>query len=333
MPGSYENIVNYTPPLERADDFEPFWAAGLRELAAADISWQETDYAYPLPQVRVRRVVLAAVDGAPLHGLYLCPAGAGVDQPVPGLIRWHGYSSNCGQIGELLPWALMGFAVLALDVRGQTGASPDPRRYKTGSFSGWMTRGLDAPENYYYYRVYTDAVQAALALALRPEVAPWMAFFGNSQGAGISVAAAALLSRFGGEFADWPTPAALGLGTPFLTHFSLALSEQRGGPLDEFGQYFRMSDPLHRTENHILRVLSYFDIMNFAPWVECPALIAVALRDTVCPPPAVFALVNHLRGKREVCVYPDYEHERIDPHLDRLILFLAGQAPLNRQSP
>ncbi|MDR0434727.1 MAG: acetylxylan esterase [Gracilibacteraceae bacterium] len=334
----YENLTGYMPPLEREIDFEPFWENSLRELAAGErysvrpeqetdiFVWQETDCRYPLAQVRARSVTLTAIDGAPLRGLYLCPAAASAENPVPGLIRWHGYSSNHGNICEILPWALMGYAVLALDVRGQTGDSPDFYQDKTGSYSGWMTRGLDSPKNYYYRRVYLDAVQAAVALSRRPETNSFLAFFGNSQGAGISVAAAALLARFRMAFPDWPTPSALGLGTPFLTHFSLALTEQSGGPLDEFGLYFRLRDPLRRAEKQILRLLSYFDVMNFAPWVTCPALIGVALKDTVSPPPAAFALVNHLGGQREVCVYPDYGHERIDPYLDRLILFMTEQA-------
>ncbi|MDR1320797.1 MAG: acetylxylan esterase [Gracilibacteraceae bacterium] len=339
MSESYEDLTGYTPPLEREGDFEQFWESSLRELAAGERStayqepgesifdWRETDCHYPLPQVRARRVELTAPDGAALRGLYIHPVWAGPENPVPGLIRWHGYSSNHGYICEILPWALMGYAVLALDVRGQTGDSPDPRRYKTGAYAGWMTRGLDAPENYYYRWVYLDAVQAAVALSRRPEVGSRLAFFGNSQGAAISAAAAALLSRFASVFPDWPAPSALGLGTPFLSHLSLALDEQSGGPLDEFSMYFRMHDPLRRTEKQVRRLLSYFDVMNFAPWITCPALVSAALRDTVCPPPAVFALINHLGGRREVCVYPDYGHERIDPHLDRLILFLAEQAP------
>jgi cephalosporin-C deacetylase len=339
MPESYETMMNYTPPLEREADFESFWEESLYELIAAEqaadiFNWQEIDYPYPLSQVRVRRIVLTAADGAPLRGLYLCPAGAGAGNPVPGLIRWHGYSSNRGQICELLPWALMGYAILALDIRGQTGDSPDPHGDKAGSFAGWMTKGLDSPKNYYYRRVYTDAVQAAVALARRPETTLRLAFFGNSQGAAISVAAAALLSRFASEFVGWPQPVALGLSTPVLAHISLALKEQSGGPLDEFRQYFRMRDPLRHTENSVRRLLSYFDAMNFAPWVTCPALIGLALLDTVCPPLSGFALVNHLGGRREVCVYPDYAHECIDPHLDRLILFLAEQIPPpNRQFP
>ncbi|MDR1961450.1 MAG: acetylxylan esterase [Gracilibacteraceae bacterium] len=348
MAETYEELMRYEPPLEREADFEAFWENGMRQLAAAEqnasgdeasagsiFSWQETEYTYPLPQVRVREVILTAWDGAPLRGWYLCPAGANPGEPVPGLIRWHGYSSNRGKLCELLPWALMGYAILALDVRGQTGDSPDPHREKTGSFSGWLTRGLDAPENYYYRRVYLDAVQAAVALARRPETdGKRLAFFGNSQGAAISVAAAALLNHFGG-LCGWSVHvSALGLGTPFFSHISLALAEQKGGPLDEFSAYFRMRDPLHRTEKHVRRVLSYFDVMNLAPWADCPALIGIGLQDAVCPPRAGFALVNHLGGRREVCVYPDYGHESIDPHLDRLILFMAEHmlAP-NRQFP
>jgi cephalosporin-C deacetylase len=318
------------PELTRAEDFEVFWEVALTELKQEAnkregfFTWEAERVVYPLPQVTIVKVVLKALDGSPLHGYYLCPTGAGEGARVPGLIRFHGYSSNKGKLSELLLWALQGYAVLALDVRGQTGDSPDFRTYQTGAFAGWLTRGLDCPEHYYYRAVYQDAVQAVEALARRPEVdAERLGLFGNSQGAALSVAAAALREHFAPELDFVGRVRAVGLGTPFLSCLDLAYAQHTEGPLTEFSSYFRMYDPTHRTEARVFAILSYFDIMNLAPWASCQALISVGLKDGVCPPETGFALAGHWGGDGELVLYPDYEHESIDAHIERLIPFFA----------
>lgn len=339
-------LKRYHPKLTRQADFEGFWQQAIEELfpeKTGSKSWridvespdilQEfrvgfnlelEEYSYPLKQVKVYKASLEASDGAILHGWYLKPTNSGTNK-VPALVRFHGYSSNKGKICELLLWALQGYAILAMDVRGQCGDTPDPREYKAGSFSGWMTLGLDSPMEYYYRQVYLDSVQIIEALARLPEVdSTKIGLFGNSQGAALAVISSALITRFakivGGITA---TVVAINVGVPFLTDIQRAYKEHTEGPWTEFDWYFRMHDPLHRREDEIFSTLSYFDAMNFAPWVKCPVLIGVGLKDTVCPPPTSFALYNHLAGKKEIIVYPDYAHESIDSHVDSQISFFA----------
>ena len=158
-------LQKYHPKLTRKFDFEGFWRTAMEELFPdetgvkswkIDIESQDVlkefrigfdltleDFPYPLKQVKVYIATLEAADGTMLKGWYLVPASAGADNKAPALVRFHGYSSNKGKICELLLWALQGYAVLAMDVRGQCGDTPDSRVYSTGSFSGWMTRGLE----------------------------------------------------------------------------------------------------------------------------------------------------------------------------------------------
>jgi cephalosporin-C deacetylase len=84
-----------------------------------------------------------------------------------------------------------------------------------------------------------------------------------------------------------------------------------------------MYDPFHEREDQIFECLSYFDIMNFAPWVSCPVLVSVGLKDTACPPPTNYALFNHLAGEKQIVPYADYGHETIDNHIDKQIIFFA----------
>lgn len=342
-------LKKYHPKLTREQDFDGFWRNAMEELFPDKVgvkSWRIDiesenilkefrvgfdlcleEYPYPLTQVKVYKAALEAADGTLIHGWYVVPAKGGDNNKVPGLVRFHGYSSNKGKICELLLWALQGYAVLAMDVRGQCGDTPDSRTYTSGSFSGWMTLGLDSPLEYYYRQVYLDSVQIIEALARRPEVdADKIGLFGNSQGAALSIAAAALITRFSDEVNGITAKVgAINAGVPFLTDMKKAYQESTDGPWSEFDWYFRMFDPLHEREDDIFTCLSYFDAMNFAPWIKCPVLIAVGLKDSACPPLTAFALYNHLKGEKEIIVYPDYAHESIDSHVDKQIQFFASK--------
>lgn len=320
-----KELKEYHPELTRQPDFEKFWNGAIEELHV-DFYLELKEYPYPSDRVMVYKASLKATDGTILRGWYLSPRDAGPNNSLPALVRFHGYSSNKGKICELLLWALQGYSVLAMDVRGQCGETPDNRVYKTGSFSGWMTLGINSPLEYYYRQVYLDSVQIIKALARRPEVdSTRIGLFGNSQGAALAVVSAALLSKFHNSLNENTIKiVAINAAVPFLTDMKRQYQEHSDGPWAEFGWYFRMQDPTHEREDEVFNCLSYFDAMNFAPWVSCPVLIAVGLKDTACPPSTAYALYNHLGGKKQIIPYPDYGHESIDSHVDKQIEFFAS---------
>jgi len=47
----------------------------------------------------------------------------------------------------------------------------------------------------------------------------------------------------------------------------------------------------------IYDVLSYFDIKNFAQWIECPLIMGIGMLDEVCPPHINFAPIIRLNPK------------------------------------
>ncbi len=340
-------LRNYKPDLTRRPDFEQFWQIAMEEVFPGDEglpSWKintesqeiteeyQVSYdleleacTYPIEKVKIYKASLEASDGTIIRGWYLHPAEASEADRVPGLVRFHGYSSNKGKISELLLWALQGYAILAMDVRGQCGDTPDSRVYSSGSFSGWMTLGLNSPMEYYYRQVYLDSIQAIEALARRTEIDPHkIGLFGNSQGGAIALNAAALISRFSDRIPGITARVAtVNAGIPFLTDIRRAYKEHSDGPWMEFDWYFRMYDPFHEREDAVFECLSYFDTMNFAPWVECPVLVSVGLKDTACPPPTIFGMYHHLGGEKEIILYADYGHESIDNHVDKQIVFFA----------
>ncbi|MGE4273665.1 MAG: acetylxylan esterase [Desulfitobacterium sp.] len=334
-------------------DFSEFWLESLRMDSRVPARLELEKISYPITKVEVFSATVLAGDEVELKGYYLRPAlsvinndGIGKEEKTkeertdlnlheegrsqlfPGLVRFHGYSGNRGQISELLFWALQGYAILALDVRGQSGETPDHRVYPSGSFSGWMTLGLESPHRHYYRQVYLDAVRAVAALANQSEVDETrIGCIGKSQGGGLAVAAAAMTNTLGKEVGLPSRVKAVSAAIPFLCDFRRGYQLQSGGPLDELAWYFQLHDPEHRREKEMFKTLDYFDTVHFAPWLgeEVSSLVSMGLKDTVCPPATIYALYRAIEEKKQLLVYPEYGHESPDEFVDRQIEFLAEE--------
>jgi cephalosporin-C deacetylase len=300
-------LETYRPPVDRPPEFEQFWKSALDKARAlpSDLALEAIDY--PARGVRVFRASFAGVGGARLAGWYMTPDA---DGPFPALAIYHGYSWLRGEPWGYLPWIAQGYAVLAVDVRGQGGESHDPRVFAPGAVAGWMTRGIDDPATYYYRDVYADAVQTVEVLAARPEVdSGRIVTTGVSQGGGLSLVAAALNSRVIGAAAD----------VPFLCHFRRAVDVSNTNPYRELEEYLlRHPDG----EDRMWRTLAYFDLLNLAERVTCPVLISVGLRDLVCPPSTIYAVYNHLSGPKDLAVYPAHGHVVPEPHMTRRLAWI-----------
>ncbi|WP_229691604.1 acetylxylan esterase, partial [Sphaerisporangium melleum] len=231
----------------------------------------------------------------------LLPEGRG---PVPCVVNYIGYSGGRALAIDHTVWPAAGFAVLVVDTRGQGGAnlhSPgstgDPHGGGHPQAPGMMTRGILDPEQYYYRRVFTDAVRAVEVAAAHPGVdAERIAVGGISQGGGIAQAAAALQPKVKAALID----------VPFLNHFRRAVEITDGFPYQEIVQFLAS---LRDSEEQVFRTLSYFDGLNFAARGRVPALYSVALMDDICPPSTVFAAYNHWAGPKDITVYPWNRHE------------------------
>jgi cephalosporin-C deacetylase len=160
-----------------------------------------------------------------------------------------------------------------------------------------MTRGVLAPQTYYYRRVFTDAVRAVEAARTHARVDPARVFVtGGSQGGGIALAVAGLVPDLAGAMPD----------VPFLCHYRVATEITDKDPYREIVQFCK----IHRDRvEDVFRTLSYFDGVNFAPRATCRALFSAGLMDDVCPPRTVFAAYNHYAGEKEIRIWPYNQHE------------------------
>ncbi|WP_175987661.1 acetylxylan esterase [Microbacterium tenebrionis] len=295
-----EQLRSYRPEVAEPADFDDFWEQTLAESRALATPVQLRRIESPLQAVEVYDVTFTGFGGDPVGGWLLLPADA--DDALPAVVEYNGYGGGRGLPHERLGWAASGYAHFFMDTRGQGsgwgtgGITPDPHGSGPAT-PGFMTRGIQDPNEYYYRRVYTDAVLAIDAIrSLDRTDASRVAVTGTSQGGGVAIAAAALSS---GLIAALPD-------VPFLCHFERAVGLTDRDPYAEIVRYLAV----HRDAvENTFRTLSYFDGANFACRATAPALFSVALMDPVCPPSTVFAARNHWGGTADIVEYAFNEHE------------------------
>lgn len=295
-----DELRRYRPEITVPADFDEFWLSTLSDARAYDSAVTLSRVASPLTTVEVYDVTFAGFAGDPIKAWLLLPAGA--EGRLPAVVEYNGYGGGRGLPEERLGWVSSGYAYLFMDTRGQGsawgtgGGTPDP--HGTGpSFSGFMTRGIEDPQGYYYRRVYTDAVRAVDAIRTLDRVDPdRVTVCGGSQGGGITLAVAGLTEGLVAALPD----------VPFLCHFERAVGMNDRDPYNEIVRYLS----IHRgADEQVFRTLSYFDGVAFAMRASAPALFSVGLLDPICPPSTVYAAFNHYAGEKQIEVYPFNEHE------------------------
>ncbi|GAA3151868.1 acetylxylan esterase [Nonomuraea salmonea] len=297
-----EQLRSYLPDRDEPADFDAFWTATLAEAREHDLAAEYVPYDLPLAGVDVFDVSFAGWGGHRVNGWFLLPSGA--QGPLPCVMHYIGYSGGRGFPKDHLLWPAAGYAVFVMETRGHGGAnvnSPgvtgDPHGSAGAQAPGMMTRGILDPADYYYRRVFTDAVRAVDAAAGHPAVdASRIVVAGGSQGGAIAQATAALHQGVKAALVD----------VPFLSHFRRAVEITPRDPYQELVRYLATR---RDAADQVFRTLAYFDGMNFAARAQVPALYSVALMDDICPPSTVFAAYNHWQGPKEINVYPWNNHE------------------------
>ncbi|MGM1018556.1 MAG: acetylxylan esterase [Actinomycetota bacterium] len=310
-----EDLRTYRPEIAEPSDFDAFWERTLSESRALSSPVELRRIDSPLQAVEVYDLTFSGFGGDPIGGWLLLPADT--DEALPAVVEFNGYGGGRGLPHERLGWATSGYAHFFMDTRGQGatwgtgGVTPDP--HGSGpAVAGFMTRGIEDPHDYYYRRVFTDAVLAVEAIRSLDRVdASRVTVCGGSQGGGIAIAVAGLAT---GLIAVMPD-------VPFLCHFERAVGLTDRDPYQEIVRYLAVQ---RGSVDRVFETLSYFDGVTFARRATAPALFSVALLDPVCPPSTVYAARNHWGGTAEIVEYPFNEHEGGQGvHWERQAAFLA----------
>jgi len=287
-------LWDYRPALTRPDDFDDYWSEALSAGRGQPFDARVSPRSYPADGVELFDVALAAFGGGTISCQLMKPAGK---TRLPTVVFYHGYSGAGPTPFALLPWACQGFAAMGVDCRGQGGRSTDGAAYPGGHRPGFMTQGIEHPNQYYYRYTYVDCVRALDWLAEQDDVDPTrMGITGISQGGGLTLAVAGLSDR----------PKLAISEVPFLCHFRRSVDIAAAGPYREVADWMRFRP---ETAELSWRTLEYVDCMNLAGRIRCRTVVTVGLWDDICPPSSVFAAYNHIEADKQMEVFDFTGHE------------------------
>ncbi len=281
--------VGYEPeriesPIDANADFKEFWDNNLKELAKITPHYKLT----PVPEASkidydMYLVEMKSFGNETIKGYYAKPKREG-KHPV--IVEYMGYGSQPYYPNQW--WDA--FAYFVLSIRGQALNQP------TNKYGTWITYGLDNKDNYYYRGAFLDVVRALDFVSSRPEIdSERIAVRGGSQGGALSFVAAALDKRV----------KAAAPNIPFLSDYPDYFKITHW-PKSDFDNY--MQNHQEAKWDDIYNILTYFDIKNFAQWIECPLIMGIGVQDDVCPPHINFAAYNQVKSQKSWMAFPEFGH-------------------------
>jgi cephalosporin-C deacetylase len=327
-----EQLREYRTETVEPSELDWWWQRRLDEARAQvrppDLTRYEADIYGP---VEVYDVEFSGAGGDRIKAWYLQPADA--DGQTPVVVKFIGYGGGRGLPAEHALLPALGYTVFVMDTRGQggrwtSGATGDR---PAGALGGpenaqVMTRGIGRPEDYYYTRLFTDAVRA-VETASELAGAPRVAVSGISQGGGLALATAALAPR---------VVAVCHADVPFLCDIQRAITLAPDPPYIEVPEFLAHNVDLIPAA---LDTLRYVDCALLARRITARCLLSVGLMDTICPPSTVFAAYNEITAGKEISVHPFTGHVVPAAHVERELrhfrdfLLGAGRRPVPLQLP
>lgn len=301
------------PTVPNPADFDAFWEAGKKELAAVPIDakvtpWPEVSTASAdCSRVSFQNVAVEAGHLTRMYGVLCEPKG---DGPFPAVLHVPGagvrtYRGQAEMAGR-------GFITLQIGIHGipvdHEGPIYDDLRW--GALSGYRFENLDDRDSYYYRRVYLGCVRANDFLVTRPRYdGRTLAVMGGSQGGALSIVTAALDPRVKVLEASYP---ALADTTGYL--------HGRAGGWPHMFQ----DEKRHRSPEKIATI-AYYDVVNFARRLTVPGLYAWGYNDETCPPTSMFAAYNAITAPKSLLLALEMGHPPVPELTARINDWMAAQ--------
>lgn len=218
------------------------------------------------------------------HPICICPPGAGI-KTIKEPLRHRYYAEN-------------GFLRLEMEIHGLDPRMSDQNFADISKAFGskennYLQNGLDSREYYYMRHVYLALIRAVDFMTQLPE---WdgknVAFQGGSQGGALSMVAAGLDSRVTHCVVNHPA----------LADMAGYSEKGRTGGYPHFNKLQGMLTP------EKIKVMAYYDVVNFARHIKCPTYMTWGYNDNTCTPTTSYAVWNTLKCEKECLLTPINEH-------------------------
>ncbi len=281
------------PSAPVPDDFDAFWKAKIAELAAVPYETVLTPVDVGNPAIEYYKITMNNIRGSKIHGQIAKPAGK-TDLPALLQVQWAGvYPLNKDWVTGHARGGWISMNIIAHDLP----IDESPEFYKAKSekeLNDYPGQGNDDREKSYFLRMFLSCYRAVEYLTQRPD---WnkkaLVVHGGSQGGYQSIVTAGM----------HPAVTALAANVPAgCDHTGKQANRAPGWP-NWASRTWQGKDAAK-----MLETSRYFDAMNFATRIRCPALVGLGLVDPVCPPEGVLAAVNLMKGPKKVVIMPKADH-------------------------
>lgn len=292
------DVKDIEPSIGKPLDFDFFWEQTLKKARAVETPVEVTpitnekftNESYTTTMVRIP----CDAEGGSIYGyvtipndsekhpVLLVPPGAGTKRIDPSMI-----------------YAKAGFITFTMEVHGMPiNASDDFIKSEKERLGDYWYTGIEDKNDYYYRRIYVGCVKAIDYLMTLPE---WdgknVGVTGGSQGGALSIVTAGLHPEI-----------------DFVASFYPALSDVSGYVVGRAGGWPRMfATPDAQpgvNRKKAIRVMGYYDVVNFARKIKCKGFYNYGFNDNTCPPTSVCAALNVITAPKKIVMNPASYHWR-----------------------
>lgn len=293
-----KEMQQYLGRQEVPHDFDAFWDEQLMKVKKIP-KYQLEFCDFQIPNVDTYELRFMGTNESSIYAKCLVPK---YKQPCPVIFYFHGYQGQGPDWSQCLNYVAVGYAVVAMDVRGQAGKSMDHSIFDGITVKGQVIRGMmQLPDQLFYKDIYLDVYQLIEVIS-EQEWADSDLFmaYGGSQGGALALVAGALNHRISKVVSIYP----------FLSDFKRILElGDAAEPYNELFRYFKFKDPFHQTEELILNNLAYIDVKNFSHRIRGEVYLFVGMQDDICPPSTQFAIYNRMTCQKKIQILQEYGHE------------------------
>lgn len=291
-----EQIKSFT---QMPEDFEKFWQKALKDARKIPLEPTYDDVPDATNEKMITKLVRLHVGKEKWiygyltyprsskvggHPVVLCPPGAGSQRIYP---SDYFPNQNC--------------IYLKIEIHGND-QRLDNKSYneQAKKCEGYMRRGMETKDTYYYKDVYAGCVRAVDFLCSLPE---WdgqnVIVTGGSQGGALTIITSALNEKVTMCVPFYPALCDL---TGFL--------HQRAGGWPKFFTKFYKDGVIEIPQEQAINTLQYFDVVNFARILKVPTFMSWGYSDDTCSPTSVWAAWNEINAPKQCDITPSSGHWR-----------------------
>lgn len=304
----------------KPNDFDDYWNDQIKIANEINLEYKITKKEFKNKKANYYEIEFKGIDGASIYAKYICPSG---DGKFPTVLEFHEYKEASRGWHNLTRYIALGYAVIAMDCRGQGGKSEDLGGVSGPTVCGHIINGLeDSVDKMYYRKVYLDGyILSRIASELPQTDINKLITFGKGQGGALSLVVSSLNKNIKKCSALYP----------FLSDFKRVWDMDLDiDAYEGIRYYFRWFDPMHRNEEKIFEKLGYIDAVNFAPRLNCELFMGTGLLDNISPPSTQYAIFNSATCEKNHVIFHKYGHESINFFENENLKFMRFKASENK---